>query len=110
MSAEWLSVLEMVVLGPLAALLVLILIPSAFDVEWACIGHVGTVRTPGDEYIATFAVFGTVGWFAVLVSAVFAGIFEARRVAAILPLVWFAVLVGAALVVAASIGPELCPA
>jgi hypothetical protein len=108
-SAEWLAALEMLILGPLAAILVLGVIPSALEVEWACTTSLGTTRTAGEDYIAAFAVFGTIGWFGVLVASIFAGIADARRLAAILPVLWFVVLVGAALVVAWTVGPAACP-
>jgi hypothetical protein len=108
-TAEWLTVLEMLILGPLAGILVLGVIPNVLDIEWACTTAFGTGRTAGEDYIAAFAVFGTLGWFAVLVASVYAGIAEARRVAAILPVAWFVLLVGAALIFAASISPATCP-
>jgi hypothetical protein len=101
--------LELLVLGPAAGVLVLWLIPEAFDIEWACIGSTGISRTAGENYIAAFATIGTAGWLAVIAAIVFAGIAGSRRAAAVLPAVWFAVLVGAALVVAAAIGPAACP-
>jgi hypothetical protein len=109
LSPEWLGALEMLILGPLAAILVLGVIPSAFEVEWACTTSLGTEHTAGEDYIAAFAVFGTIGWFGVLVASIFAGIADARRLAALLPAAWFVLLVGAALVVAATVGPAACP-
>lgn len=109
LGAEWLSVLEMLILGPLAAYLVLGAIPDAFDVEWSCVSSAGMERSGGEDYIASFAVFGTLGWFAVLTGSIFAGIADARRLAAILPLAWFLILVGSALVAAATLGPAVCP-
>jgi hypothetical protein len=109
LGAEWLSVLEMLILGPLAAYLVLGAIPDAFDVEWSCLSTIGTERTGGEDYIAGFAVFGSLGWFAVLAGSIFAGIADARRLAATLPFAWFVILVGSALVAAATIGPAACP-
>jgi hypothetical protein len=106
---EWLSVLEMLILGPLAGYLVLGAIPDAFDVEWSCVSSVGSERSQGEDYVAAFAVFGTLGWFAVLTGSIFAGIADARRLAAILPVAWFVILVGSALVAAATLGPAVCP-
>jgi hypothetical protein len=88
---------------------VLGIIPSAFDVEWACSTSYLFARTAGEDYAAAFAVFGSLGWFAVLVATIFAGIADARRVAAILPAAWFVLLVGVALIVAAAISPAACP-
>lgn len=109
LSAGWLSVVELLVLGPLAAILVLGLIPSAFEIEWACIGPRGIEGTAGDTYAAAFGVVGTLGWFAVLAAAIYAEIVGARRLAVLLPVIWFAVLVSTALIAAAAIGPQLCP-
>jgi hypothetical protein len=108
-SPEWLSVLEMLILGPLAAILVLEIIPSAFVVEWSCSTALAVEHTAGADYVAAFAVFGSLGWFAVLTATIFAGIADARRVAAILPAAWFVLLVGVALIVAAAISPAACP-
>lgn len=47
-----LSVLEILVLGPLAAYLVLRVIPSTFGVEWECVGEYGRERVVGDSYLA----------------------------------------------------------
>jgi hypothetical protein len=99
----------MLILGPAAAILVLGVIPDAFEIEWACVGRLGVERTSGDTYAAAFGVFGTLGWLAVLAGAIYAEIVGARRLAAVLPVVWFVLLVGAALVTAAAIGPQLCP-
>lgn len=59
------TALAIVLLGMLAALLVLIAIPRAFDIEWACIGEAGVQRRAGDAYVETFAVLGTIGWLGV---------------------------------------------
>lgn len=104
-----LSVLEVLVLGPLAALLVLRVIPSAFGVEWECVGEYGRERVAGDSYLAGFSVAGTLGWIAVIVGVLYAQIGESGRLAVLLPLAWFVVLVLTSLVVAASMGSQLCP-
>jgi hypothetical protein len=109
-SPGWLSVVEMVVLVPTAAILVFGVIPSAFDVEWNCVGRTGTRRTAGNTYLSGFAILSTFGWVLVLVAGIYAEIAERPRLAAIVPVVWFAVLVATALVAAAAIGPELCSA
>ncbi len=108
--AGWLTFLAVLVLAPLAAVLVLWAFPAAFDIEWRCTGTQGVTRTSGDLYIAFFAVVGTFGWIAILLASVFARIAERPRLAATLALGWFVVLVGAALVMAAAVGPELCQA
>ena len=100
--------LEILVLGPLAALLVLWVIPSAFEIEWACVGAYGVLRQAGDSYVAGFGVAGTFGWLAVFVAAIFANIAEVRWLPIVLPVAWFLALVAASLVVAASIGPQPC--
>ena len=100
--------LEILVLGPLAALLVLWVIPSAFEIHWGCVTGSGVLRQAGDSYAAGFAVAGTFGWLAVFVAAIFANIAEVRWLPIVLPVAWFLALVAASLVVAASIGPQPC--
>jgi hypothetical protein len=108
-SVGWLSIVEMLVLGSAATLLVVEVIPSAFEIEFDCIGRTGTARTVGDTYLAAFAGLGTLAWLGVLLGIIYAEIAGALRLVAILPLVWFAVVVVGALVTAAAIGPALCP-
>jgi len=103
-----LCALEILVLGPLAALLVLWVIPSAFEIEWACVGASGVLHQAGDSYAAGFGVAGTFGWIAVVVGAIFASIAEVRWLPVVLPLAWFLALVAGSLVAAASIGPQPC--
>lgn len=104
-----LAALEILVLGALAAYLVLGIIPSAFSIESDCIGPSGVRRITGDTYFAAAAVVGTFGWLAVAAAAICAQISESRRLALFLPFVWFLVFVGGALAVAATIGPQVCP-
>jgi hypothetical protein len=100
---------QVLVLAPLAALLVLLLIPSWFDIGWGCIGtETGVLRTAGDLYITAFGVIGTLGWLLVVMAALFANVTGASRAAALLPGAWFVALVGAALLAAAAIGPSPC--
>jgi hypothetical protein len=108
--AGWASFLEIVVLAPLAAVLVLGVVPSAFEIEWECVRGFGVVRTVGDSYLTAFAVVGALGWVAVAVGMIYAHISERPRVALALPLAWFVVLVVSALVAAAAIGPATCAA
>ncbi len=103
-----LCALEILVLGPLAAFLVLWVIPSAFEIEWACLGVSGVLHQPGDSYVAGFTVAGTFGWLAVFVAAIFASIAEVRWLPVVLPVAWFLALVAGSLIVAASIGPQPC--
>jgi amino acid transporter len=109
-SAGWLSVVELIVLVPASGLLVFGVVPSAFDVEWSCLGGFGVQRTDGDTYLAGFATIMGAGWFLVLVAIVYAEISDKQRAAAVIPVVWFAILVAISVVSAAAIGPELCPA
>jgi hypothetical protein len=109
-SAGWLSLVELIVLVPVAGILVFAVVPSAFDVEWSCLGGFGVQRTDGDAYFDAFATIMAVGWFLVLVGIVYAEIADNQRAAALIPVVWFAILVAMSLVSAAAIGPELCPA
>lgn len=104
-----LSAVEILVLGPLAAFLVLWVVPAAFEIEWQCIGTTGVQRVAGDSYVAGVTVAGTFGWLAVAVGAIYAQISESRRLAVLLPLVWFAFFVLAALIGAVSLGSQTCP-
>ena len=101
--------LEILVLGALAASLVLVVFPWAFTIESDCIGAFGQQRITGDSYFAAAAVAGTVGWLGVLLGVIYARISESTRLATLLPLVWFVVFVGGFLVAAAAIGPQVCP-
>lgn len=104
----WTSFVEILILAPLAAVVVLGVVPSVFEIEWECVRGYGVVRTVGDSYLTGFAVVGAVGWIAVLAAMIFAHISERPRVAMALPLAWFAALVLASLVVGAAIGPATC--
>jgi hypothetical protein len=104
-----LGALEVLVLGLVAALLVLWVFPSTFAIEADCLGPGGVQRTIGDSYFAAAAVVGTLGWLVVGVGVVHARIAEAARMSVLLPLTWFVVFVGVFLVFAAAVGPELCP-
>ncbi len=106
--AGFLSVLEIIVLGLLAAYVVLLLIPSALTIESDCVGALGRERITGDSYFAAVAVVGTFGWLAVGVVAIYAQIADWPRLALLLPLAWFVVFVSASLIVAAAISPQLC--
>ena len=104
-----LSVLEILVLGPLAAFLVMRLIPSLFGVEWECVSEYGRQRVAGDSYLAGFAVVGTFGWILVIVGVLVAQIWESERLAVLLPVVWFVGFVLTSLVIAAAMGSQPCP-
>lgn len=107
-SSERLMWLEVLILAPLAAILVLLLIPTWFEIDWGCISTTGVTRTPGDTYITTFAVLGTLGWLVVVMAALFANVTGSSRVASVLPIAWFTTLVLGALITAATIGPQIC--
>ena len=104
-----LSLLEIALLGPLAALVVLWLVPSAVGFEWQCLGTSGVERVPGDTYLAAVVVLGTFGWLLVMVGAIYAQIADSRRVAVLLPLAWFGVFVAGSVIAALSIGAQICP-
>jgi hypothetical protein len=101
--------LEILVLGSLAAYLVLLAIPAAFTIESDCVGSYGLERVSGDSYFAAAVVLGTFGWVGVAMGALFAQIAESARTALLLPAVWFVVFVGGFLVAAAAMGPRPCP-
>lgn len=96
-------------LGPLAAWIVLWLVPAGFEIESQCFGPAGAQRTAGDTYNAGMVVAGTFGWLLVLVGVVFAQIVESRLLTWLLPIAWFVVLVAGSLIVAIWMGPQLCP-
>ena len=108
LSPERLTGIEVIVLAPIAALLVLWLIPAWFQIDWGCVSSTGVGHTPGDTYITTFAVLGTLGWLLVAMAALFANVTGSTRVAQILPVAWFTALVLGAVVAAATMGPQLC--
>ena len=108
-SAPSVSLLEIVVLAPVAAILTLWVIPDAFGIEWSCVGRYGVQATRGDSFGDAVTVGGTVGWLAVLIAVLFANIAERPRLAALLPVVWFVVLVLATLIAAATVGSAPCP-
>ena len=111
LSIDSLSLLELVVFVPLAGILGLWLIPKWFDIQWSCVTGVGIQGdTAGDTYSDTVGVLGTLGWIVVAIAVLFAHIAERPRLAAVIPAVWFGLLVGGALIAAAAIGPSLCPA
>ena len=104
-----LGAFAILVLGSLAAALVLLVIPSAFTIESDCVGESGRERITGDSYFAAVAVVGTFGWLAVAAAAIYGQIAESTRFALLLPFAWFVIFVGGFLVFAAAIGPQLCP-
>ena len=101
--------LEILVLGPIAAVLVIGFIPSQFGVDWQCVGANGVQRVSGDTYLSGMIVAGTLGWFLVALGVLFAQIAESERLAVLLPVVWFFVLVVSAFALSAAIGSDLCP-
>jgi len=104
----WASFLEILILAPLAAVVVLGVVPSVFEIEWECVRGYGLVHTVGDSYLTGFAVIGAVGWVIVLAGMIYAQISERPRIALALPLAWFTTVVLASLVVGAAIGPARC--
>lgn len=104
-----LSALAFLLLGPAAAVLVLVAIPRGFEIESSCVTSGGVQKTAGDTFVAAFALLGTLGWIVAFLGAIYASIADRRGVVVLLPLVWFAVLVFSALVVAALLGPVPCP-
>jgi hypothetical protein len=104
------SFLEILVLAPLAGVLAFWIVPNAFDIGWSCTTSSGVQATGGDSFARAVAVGGALGWVFVLVGMLYAYIAERPRVAALLPLAWFVLLVGAVAIAAAAIGPAPCPA
>ena len=104
-----LGLLEILVLGPLAAFLVVYLIPSLVGLDSNCVGALGPQRMSGDTYNAGMMVLGTFGWLLVGAGVLYARIAESERLAVLLPVAWFLLLVLSALAIAAAMGPESCP-
>ena len=107
-SSGSLGLLEILVLGPLAAFLVVYLIPSLVGLDSNCVGALGVQRVSGDTYNAGVMVLGTLGWLFVGLGVLFARIVESERLAVLLPVAWFLLLVSSALAIAAAMGPESC--
>ena len=103
-----LGLLEILLLGSLAAFLVVYLIPSLVGLDSNCVGASGLQRVSGDTYNAGMMVLGTFGWLLVGVGVLFARIAESERFALLLPVAWFLLLVLSALAIAAAMGPESC--
>ena len=110
LSAETLSVVEILVLAPLAAVLAFWIVPSAFEIDWSCVTVLGVESTRGDSFARVVAVSGSIGWVFVFLGVLFAQIAERPRLAAALPIAWFVLLVGAMTIAAAAVGPAPCPA
>jgi hypothetical protein len=106
-----LGLLELVVLGVLAAFLTLWAIPHAFAIEWECLAKTGGVRSgDGDFYESGVVVIGTVGWLLVSIGVLYSRIFDSRRGTLLLPAVWFGIFVLGALIVATALGSQPCAA
>lgn len=103
------SALAILLLGLLAGIVVLLVIPSIFGIESSCVGAFGAQRTAGDTFVAGFVVLSTLGWLGVFLGTIFASIADRRDIVVLLPVLWFLTLVLAALVVAVFLGPEHCP-
>lgn len=99
--------IELIALAAVSAWLVLVLIPSAFEVEWSCFGE-SARHTSADTYIGAFAVGGVLGWL--VAAGLTALVHTSSRgwLAVVVPAAWFGVLVIASVAVAASIGPLSC--
>jgi hypothetical protein len=102
------SLASMLVLGGLAAFLVIDLIPRLFTIEPACLSGGGVQGSSSEAYFDSVMVIGTLGWLGVGVGAIYASIGERRRVVLLLPVAWFFSLVVFALTLAVTIGPARC--
>jgi hypothetical protein len=77
---------------------------------WSCVTSLGAEgNTASDVFSNTVGVLGTFGWIIVAIAVLFAHIAERPRLAAVIPAVWFVLLVGGAAIAAAAIGPAPCP-
>jgi hypothetical protein len=102
------SLASMLVLGVLAAFLVIEVIPRLFTIEPACISTGGWQGSTGESYLDSVMVIGTFGWLGVAVGTVYASIADRRRVVLLLPVAWFIALVVFALTLAIVVGPAIC--
>jgi hypothetical protein len=98
----------MLVLGVVAAGVIVDLIPRLLTIESSCISSQGWTRSDGDSYFGTVMVIGTFGWLGVGVATIFASIAERRLAVLLLPMAWFAAFVLLALTMAFVIGPAPC--
>jgi hypothetical protein len=103
-----LAAVEVIAFALLSGALVLWIIPSAFEVEWACVGVTGAARSSADTYIDAFAVFGALSWLVVSGATVMAYAAGRRVLAAAIPAAWFAALTLIAVAISAAIGPLPC--
>lgn len=104
------SALEFLVLGPLAAVLVLAVIPQRFEIESSCVGRLGYVGTVGDTYVASVSALATLAWIVTFLAVIYASIGEMRAAVVVLPAACFSAVVLGALAAAVAVGPALCPA
>lgn len=105
-----LSLASMLVLGVLAAFLVVEVIPRLFTIEPACVSAGGWQGSSGESYFDAVMVIGTFGWLGVGVGAIYASIADRRRVVLLLPVAWFLALLMFALTLAIVVGPARCAA
>jgi hypothetical protein len=103
-----LAAFEFFALALLSGMLVLVILPGMFDVEWGCFGPTGGERTAADTYVGVFAVGGALGWLVTGGLTAVAYSTGRRGLALLFPLAWFGVLVLTSLIVAVSIGPLPC--
>ncbi len=103
-----LAAVELIVFAVLSGMLVLWIIPSAFEVEWGCVGVNGAARSAADTYIDAFAVFGALSWIAAGAATVMAHAAGRRWLTVAIPAIWFAVLTLLAVAISATIGPLPC--
>lgn len=100
--------LEVLVAALGSAMLVLGVIPAAFDVEWGCVTSKGDTHTAADTYVATFAVLGALGW--IVAAGATTLLYASGRLwlALATPAAWFGLIVGTSLLTVSAIGPLPC--
>ena len=110
LSVDSLSLLELVVLVPVAGVLVLWLVPSGSTSSGAASRASESRATrPATATRTRLPSSGTFGWIVVAIVVLFAHIAERPRLGAVIAAAWFGLLVGGALLWAAAIGPAQCP-
>ena len=103
------AVLEIVLLGAVAFALTAFAVPELFEIESECLTGVGRATTSGATFIDAVMVVGTVGWFAVAITTIYASIADRGRLVLWLPIVWFVGFVAVTLVTGLIVGPATCP-
>lgn len=102
------SSVSILVLGALAAVVLVFLVPELLTIESSCVSAQGWTRSDGDQYFGTVLVLGTFGWLGVAVATIYASIAERRLAVLLLPYAWFVAFMTLALTIAVIVSPAPC--